>query len=128
MLDTNVVSFVLRDPKGYALRRVAEFGDEGLAVSVIVAAELRFGVAKRGSAALARQIEAVLDELEVLPFEPPADREYARIRAALEGAGRPIGPNDLFIAAHAVALDATLVTANVDEFERVPGLRILKWR
>jgi tRNA(fMet)-specific endonuclease VapC len=128
MLDTNVVSYILRDPRGYARRRVKEFGDEGLAVSVIVAAELLFGVAKRGSAALARQIEAVLGELEVLPFEPPADREYARIRAALEGEGRPIGPNDLFIAAHALALDATLVTANVDEFERVPGLRVLKWR
>ncbi len=128
MLDTNVVSELMRDPRGYARTRIAELGDEGLAVSVIVAAELRFGAAKRGSASLAQEIEAILNELDVLPFEPPADREYARVRNALEREGRPIGPNDLIIAAHALALDVPLVTANVGEFERVPGLRIVKWR
>lgn len=128
MLDTNVVSYVMRDPQGYAQSRIAELGDERLAVSVIVAAELRFGAAKRGSDSLAQEIEDVLSELDVLPFEPPADREYARIRSLLERAGRPIGPNDLFVAAHALALDAPLVTGNFAEFERVPGLRVVRWR
>ena len=128
MLDTSVVSELMRDPGGYARTRIAELGDEGLAVSIIVAAELRFGAAKRGSEPLARQIEAILGELDVLPFEPPADRQYARVREALERAERPIGPNDLLIAAHALALDVPLVTANAGEFERVPGLRVVKWR
>ena len=128
MLDTNVVSELMRNLRGYARTRIAELGDEGLAVSIIVAAELRFGAAKRGSEPLARQIEAILGELDVLPFEPPADRQYARVREALERAGRPIGPNNLLIAAHALALDVPLVTANVGEFERVPGLRVVKWR
>ena len=74
-----------------------------------------------------RQLETVLTELPVLPFEPPADRVYGGIRAYLERVGMPIGPNDLFIAAHALALDLTLVTANKREFRRVPGLKVENW-
>jgi tRNA(fMet)-specific endonuclease VapC len=127
MLDTNVVSFVIRQPLA-ARARITQLGEGGLAVSVIVAAELRFGAAKRGADALAQKIEVTLAELDVLPFEPPADAEYGRIRAALEREGRPIGPNDLFIAAHALSLDLPLVTGNAPEFERVPGLRVVRWR
>jgi tRNA(fMet)-specific endonuclease VapC len=72
-------------------------------------------------------VEAILSEIAVLPFGAPADEAYARIRTALEAAGRPIGGNDLLIAAHAFAEGATLVTANVREFRRVGGLTVENW-
>ena len=98
-----------------------------MATSVIVAAELRYGVAKKASARLASQLEAILAELEIIAFEAPTDAYYAETRAALEAAGTPIGGNDLLIAAHALALDMVLVTDNEREFARVPGLKIENW-
>jgi tRNA(fMet)-specific endonuclease VapC len=127
MLDTNIVSELVRNPAGAVARKIAEVGDAGLAVSIIVAAELRFGGAKRGSAAMTRQIEAILSGLLVLPFESPADVEYATIRAELERQGNPIGGNDLLIAAHAVTLEVPLVTRNLAEFSRVSRLRTVNW-
>jgi tRNA(fMet)-specific endonuclease VapC len=127
MLDTNIVSDLVRNPGGAIARRIAEVGDAGLAVSIIVAAELRFGGAKRGSVALIRQIEAILSGLLVMPFESPADAEYASVRAELERRGRSIGGNDLLIAAHALALGVPLVTRNIEEFSRVPRLNVMNW-
>ena len=69
----------------------------------------------------------MLSALEILPLEPPADERYAEIRHHLARRGTPIGPNDLLIAAHALAADLTLVTANTREFERVPSLRVDNW-
>jgi tRNA(fMet)-specific endonuclease VapC len=80
-----------------------------------------------GSRRLADQVEAVLGALDVAAFESPADIIYGRLRAELEGAGRLIGPNDLLIAAHALALSCTLLTDNVREFSRVPGLAVENW-
>lgn len=94
---------------------------------MIVAAELRFGGAKKGSPKLAARIDGVLERMIVLPFEPPADLHYAALRVALEAGGRPIGANDMLIAAHALALDAVLVSDNTREFERVPGLTVENW-
>jgi tRNA(fMet)-specific endonuclease VapC len=74
-----------------------------------------------------KAVEDLLGEIEVLPFEVPADVEYGEIRAELETAGRPIGGNDLLIAAHSRALGATVVTANIQEFERVRGLKVENW-
>jgi tRNA(fMet)-specific endonuclease VapC len=127
MLDTNIVSELIRNPAGVVAGRIAEAGDAGMAVSIIVAAELRFGGAKLGSAALIRQIEAILSGLLIIPFETPADAEYASIRSALERQGRSIGGNDLLIVAHALAVGVPLVTRNIDEFSRVPGLRVVNW-
>jgi tRNA(fMet)-specific endonuclease VapC len=127
MLDTNVVSDLLRDPHG-ARHRLLKLGEEGLAVSLIVVAEIRFGIFKKRSERLSRQFEAILPSLDVLSWEAPADREYGRLRVALEQAGEPIGSNDMFIAAHALALVMPLVTANIDEFSRVPGLAVVHWR
>ena len=98
-----------------------------MCVSIITAAELRYGCARRGSPRLLQQVEAILSGLEILPLDVPADAEYAGIRAELEAAGKPIGPNDLLIAAHAYALGATLVTANVGEFTRIQSLRVENW-
>ncbi len=87
----------------------------------------RFGAVKRGSARLSDIIEGVLARIEVVPMGPRTDHAYATLRAALSKAGTPIGPNDLFIAAHALTEGAVLVTANTNEFARVPGLALEDW-
>lgn len=127
LLDTNVVSDLVRQPQGRTAAKIAELGEEAVATSIIVAAELRYGAAKKGSTRLASQLETILGAIEVLPFEAPADASYATARVALEAAGTPIGGNDLLIAAQALALDMTIVTNNEREFERVAGLAIENW-
>ena len=127
MLDTNVVAALARQPQGPAAVRLGEVGEANVSISLIVACEVRFGLEKSGSSRLRSQVELVLAALTVLPLEPPVDQHYAVIRHALESAGTPIGPNDMLIAAHALATGATLVTDNVREFSRVPNLQIENW-
>jgi len=127
MLDTNIVSDLIRNPAGKAARKIRKLGADGLCISIVTAAELRFGAAKRGSARLTERVEQLLDEIEVLPLAVPADGIYARIRNELEKVGQPIGPNDLLIAAHASCAGAILVTANAKEFKRVNGLKVENW-
>ena len=127
LLDTSVVSQLVRQPQGPVAARIAKAGEASVFTSIVVACELRFGAAKRGSARLTRQVEAVLGAMQVAPFEADADRHYAAIRAALERKGTPIGANDMLIAAHARALAAVCVTANVAQFKRVPGLKVENW-
>jgi len=127
MLDTNVISELIKNPKGKAAKRIARVGEDNICTSIIVAAELRYGCAKKGSERLLKSVEDLLAEIDVLPFESPADVKYGNIRSELENAGKPIGANDLLIAAHAAAVNATIVTANVDEFKRVRGLKVENW-
>ena len=127
LLDTNIVSELIRNPQGSVTERVREVGESQVATSIIVAAELRYGAARKGSARLTAQIEAVLGALEVLPFEEPADRVYGVLRAGLEQKGQPIGGNDLLIAAQALSLGFTLVTANEREFAKVEDLPCENW-
>lgn len=127
LLNTNIVSDLIRNPGGAATEAVRRVGEANVCTSIIVAAELRFGAAKRGSARLTAQVEAVLGALPVLALEPPADLHYGAIRTALEGSGAPIGGNDLLIAAHALAADCVCVTDNLAEFSRVPGLTCENW-
>lgn len=127
MLDTNIVSDIIRNPVGKSAAHLRKVGDHGLAVSIITAAELRFGAIKSGSARLEQRVGAFLQTLDVLPFEAPADAEYAHLRHQLEQSGKPIGPNDLLIAAHARSLGTTIVTANTAEFGRVRGLKVENW-
>jgi tRNA(fMet)-specific endonuclease VapC len=127
LLDTNILSDLIRNPAGAAARRIAQVGEDAVVTSVIVAGELRYGVAKRGSPRLTERVEALLAEMPVLPLAPPADAAYGRLRAALEAAGMPIGGNDMLIAAHALATGRTVVTANVGEFGRVEGLAVENW-
>jgi tRNA(fMet)-specific endonuclease VapC len=87
--------------------------------SIITAAELRCGCARKGSAKLLANVEAILGSIEVLGLDVPADAEYCGNRAELETAGKPIRPNDLLITAHAYSLRAILVTANTGEFTRI---------
>ena len=109
MLDTNIISDLIRNPQSKAAR-VAKAGEDNICTSIIVAAELRYGCAKSGSKRLLKAVEDLLGEISVLPFDVPADAEYGGIRSELEAAGKPIGGNDLLIAAHARAAAATLVT------------------
>jgi tRNA(fMet)-specific endonuclease VapC len=127
LLDTNIVSDLVRHPQGRVAAKIAEIGEERVATSIIVAAELRYGAAKKGSPRLSAQLEAVLGALEVMALEPPADIAYGDLRAALEKSGRLIGPNDLLIAAQSLALEMVLVTDNEREFERVDGLKVENW-
>ena len=127
LLDTNIVSDLVRNPQGLITQRIQKIGEGQVCTSIIVAAELRYGTAKKGSPRLSAQLSAVLGALQVLPFEAPADAAYGLLRARLEHSGKPIGANDLLIAAQAVALRLVLVTDNEREFARVEGLTCENW-
>jgi tRNA(fMet)-specific endonuclease VapC len=128
LVDTNVLSEIVKNADGWAARRTIELGgSRSVYTSIIVVAEMRFGLAKRPAHRLAAQLERVLGEMEVLPFGPPADRVYGDLRAELERRGTPIGANDLLIAAQALHDGSVLVTDNVREFSRVPGLTVENW-
>jgi tRNA(fMet)-specific endonuclease VapC len=127
LLDTNVVSDLVRNPQGKVAQHIRKVGEGEVCTSIIVAAELRYGAAKKGSPRLSSQLEIVLGVLEVLPFETPADAAYGLLRTRLEQAGTPIGANDLLIAAQALALGYTIVTDNEKEFARVDDLLRENW-
>lgn len=128
LLDTNIVSDLVRHPQGDVANRIREVGEAAVCTSIVVAAELRFGAAKKDSPRLTKRVNDILEALEVLPFDSPADHAYAHLRWRLEQLGTLIGPNDMLIAAHALASECVLVTANMDEFSRVDGLRVENWR
>jgi tRNA(fMet)-specific endonuclease VapC len=127
LLDTDVLSDLVRDPHGRIAASVTAAGEDTVCTSIVVAGELHYGGRKSGSSALRERIKLLLSAIEVLPLETPAEEHYARIRHDLTRRGAIIGPNDLFIAAQALALDLTLVTRNQREFGRVRGLRVEKW-
>ena len=128
MLDTNVISDLIKDPMGKVARQLEIEGESSVCSSIIVASELRYGVAKSGSKELSLRVDAALSAIEILPFDIPADTEYGKLRAQLAVKGKPIGPNDLLIAAHALSQGLTLVTDNVREFKRAKGLSVVNWR
>lgn len=127
LLDTNIISALVRQPRGAVAERIGDVGEASVCTSIIVAAELRYGAAKKSSARLSAQLELVIQALEVLPFETPADAAYGVIRAQLVRAGQMIDGNDLLIAAQAFASGCTVVTDNQREFERIEGLRVENW-
>ena len=127
MLDTNIISDLIRNPSGRTASRLRQIGEAAVCTSIVVAAELRYGCARKGSPQLSKKVEDLLSEIAVLPLDAPADAEYGRLRSELETAGTPIGQNDLLISAHACAIDAVLVTGNVKEFSRVRGLKVENW-
>ena len=127
LLDTNILSDLVRHPQGIVATQIAKAGEETVCTSIIVAAELRYGAIKSNSAKLAERVDLILSALEILPLEIPADHQYASLRHHLTRRGTPIGPNDLLIAAHALVNDLTVITANVGEFSRVQGLKVANW-
>ncbi|ASV88718.1 PIN domain protein (plasmid) [Ochrobactrum quorumnocens] len=123
----HIVSELARNPRGAVARRIAEVRPGAICVSINTVAELHYGCAKKGSPKLPAQILAILGSMQVLALDVPADTEYGEIRAELEADGKRIGPNDLFIAAHAPALGEVLGTANSGEFTRIHALRVENW-
>src|SRR5581483_8667658 len=109
LLDTNIVSNALREPNGKVALRFLRTGIDRISTSIVVVAELRFGFVRSGATGLPERLAALLTFIKVHPLQHPADERYGDIRAYLERAGRLIGPNDLLIAAHALALGCTLV-------------------
>ena len=127
LLDTNIAIYVI---KRRPLAGLGTFNEQAgrMAISAITLSELIHGAER--SAKLAQNLAAVEEFaslLEILPYSARASQHYGAIRAALEKIGKPIGVNDLHIAAHARSEGLTLVTNNVGEFERVPGLLIENW-
>jgi tRNA(fMet)-specific endonuclease VapC len=130
LLDSNAFPELISSPFGQVAsiyRRKSADPDSRLLTSIVVACEVRYGAAKKGSSPLARRIDRLLASMEVAPLTAGADDAYATVRADLERRGQIIGQNDLLIAAHALALNAILVTDNVREFKRVKGLKIENW-
>lgn len=131
LLDTNTISHMMHNADGIVARRLQHLmltgAVERLYTSVIVQSELLFGLAKRPTARLQSAYEQQMSGLTVMPIDETVSHSYAAVRLALSRAGTPIGPNDTFIAAHALALGCTLVTDNEDEFQRVAGLKVENW-
>jgi tRNA(fMet)-specific endonuclease VapC len=127
LLDSNIVSDLVRNPQGQVAQHIRKVGEAQVCTSIIFAAELRYRATKKGSPRLSAQLEAALGALELLPSETPADAAYGLLRTRLEQAGRPIGANDLLLAAQALALGYTMVTDNQKEFDHVEDLRRENW-
>jgi len=127
MLDTNALSELVRNPHGTLAQKLNALDPDAVCTSIVAACELRFGAQRKGSAPLTQRVEQLLQALTVLPLDTPADEHYADIRATLERSGTPIGSHDLFIAAHARSRGMTLLTRNLREFQRVPGLAVEDW-
>ena len=127
LLDTNILSDLVRNPRGQIFDRIKEVKEQNICTSIVVAAELRYGAAKKASSRLTMQLDAVLHAMDVLAFEQPADAVYGELRTRLERAGESIGANDLLIAAHALTLDHTMVTDNERKFSRIKNLRVENW-
>ena len=133
LLDTNIVSYFLRDASPGLSQRILDSTPDTLVISIISAGELRYGLSKlplsksRRGVELTNRLDALLAAIPVLPLPVDAAQHYGNTRAQLETAGTPIGGNDLWIAAHALAQNLTLVTNNTQEFERVMGLRVENW-
>lgn len=127
LLDTNALSHALNDPFGTVARKLLESGFDRVALSAIVAGEVEFGLAKRPSPRREAIYRGFVARKPILPVDERVPEHYGRVRAHLDQRGTPIGSNDLWIAAHALAENLTLVTDNDREFTRVPGLRVENW-
>lgn len=127
LLDTNICIYVINMRPPQVLARFREYRLGEIGICSVVAAELAYGVAKSRSARNRSALEMFLAPLQVLPFDQAAVWAYGDLRASLEREGQPIGALDTMIAAHALSVDAPLVTHNTREFARVPGLRLENW-
>ncbi len=127
LLDTNILSAIIKDPQCKGAQQIRMVGNDKIFTSIIVAAELQFGIRKKDSTASTQRVENLLEVIQVLDFKSLADYQYGEIRNHLQKMGTPIDPNDLLIAAHALAENLVIVTDNMREFERVPDLKIENW-
>ena len=128
LLDTNILSAMIKNPDSGPARKITTTGyEDACCTSMVVACELRYGAMKKGSEKLSARVEQILNAVDILPLQAEVSEHYAEIRTALEAEGRPIGGNDLLIAAQARSLKLIVVTANTREFSRVQGLEVENW-
>jgi len=127
LLDTNIVSELIKNPRGMVFSKIQSVGEDTICTSIIVACESIFGARKKNSQKLIEKVAIILESMEILPLTHPIEQYYAKIRTDLEQQGTPIGGNDLLIAAHSLYLGLTLVTANTREFYRIPHLKVENW-
>lgn len=127
MLDTDISSYIIKRRPETLVDKFEKHA-ETLNVSVITAAELRFGAQKAARPKLAELVEAFLDRLAILDWTDEVTPHYARIRSELELSGKPIGNMDLLIASHAVSQGMTVVTNNLKHFSNVSGLKVELWK
>ena len=127
MLDTDICIYTINERPASVLKAFREHESAGLGISSVTAAELFFGVARTGSERNLDALRRFLSALEIASFDEVAAEVSGSLRSWLARQGTPIGPYDTLIAAHAQALGVTLVTNNLREFERVPGLRVANW-
>jgi tRNA(fMet)-specific endonuclease VapC len=128
LLDTDVCIYLIRERPARIIERLTEHAVGDVGLSAITVAELEYGVSKSGKPAKNKEaLDQFLAPLVVADFDRAATAAYGKLRVALEKKGQMIGGMDLLIAAHAVSLNVRLVTHNVREFARVPGLRVETW-
>lgn len=128
LLDTNICIYIAREKPPSVAKRFAQLDAGVVGMSIITYGELRYGAEKSSQRASALETLTRLQNLiPAIDTDASTVAHYGAVRAHLERAGTPIGNNDLWIAAHALALDVTLVTNNLREFERVPGLKLVNW-
>lgn len=127
LLDSDICIYLMKRRPSALTRRIDAHAHQS-ALSVIAYGELCFGQAgSTRTEEAAAHLAALIETVQVLPLPLDAAMQYGDIRVHLERAGKPIGGNDLWIAAHALAANLTLVTNNEREFARVPGLRVENW-
>lgn len=128
MLDTNICIFIIRQKNPAVIKQITQYRPEDLFISSITVSELEYGCEKSADPGKNRlALMEFLSPFNILPFDPLAAQHYGEIRAQLERDGTPVGAMDMLIAAHARSVDATLVTNNTRDFERIRGLNIADW-
>lgn len=127
LLDTNILSSIIKQPNSLLAQKIMSLDETSFCTSIIVACELRYGAKKKGSPQLIKKVDLLLDNIPIAPLSPDVDYHYASLRTFLEKKGKPISAHDMLIAAHALALNATLITNNENEFNRIPGLAVENW-
>jgi len=127
LLDTNICIYIINEQPAQVLQRVIQAGRDSLAISTVTAAELAFGVAKSTRPDSRAKLENFLSKFPILDWDQDAAWIYGNVRKALEAKGQRIGERDLLLACQALAMDATMVTNNTREFERVEGLKLENW-
>lgn len=127
LLDTNICIYVINQRPAQVLQRLIQVGRESLAISTVTVAELAFGIEKSNRPDSRTKLENFLSQFPILDWDQDAAWMYGRVRKSLEAKGQRIGERDLLLACQALALDATMVTNNTREFERVDGLMLENW-
>ena len=127
LLDTNICIYIINEKPLQVLQRLIQTGRESLAISTVTVAELAFGIAKSKREGSRIKLENFLSQFPIVDWNQEAAWMYGNVRQALEAKGQRIGESDLLLACQALALDATMVTNNTREFERIDGLKLENW-